>query len=93
MAKRTLIGLCWGALAVTLACGQPAAPVSPSTTINLGAGAAADGSTLKIGAPPLSSPPDGFVGALGSTEPITLVLSNVSGTFASSGCHATLSWP
>ena len=80
---RTLLGLCVGVIALTLACGKSAAVTSPSSTGASDAAAAADGSTLKIGAPTLAAPIDGFVGLSGSTTPFTLVLNNVAGKYTS----------
>jgi hypothetical protein len=67
-------------LAVCVACGQ-SNPVAPSNTANGAFGAAPDGSTLKIGAPTLTSPSDNFNFPAGSGV-VTLTWTNVSGTYA-----------
>ncbi len=83
MFKRTLIGLCTGVLAMTLACSKASVPTSPSSSVSSDAGAAADGSTLKIAAPTLTAPANGFAASAGSTDVFTLTLTNVTGTYAS----------
>ena len=66
-------------MAVAVACGgDPKTPVSPSATTDLGADAAADGSTLKITAPVLSAPAN--ASTTDSTTP-NLVLENASSKF------------
>jgi hypothetical protein len=82
MLKRTMIGLCTAALAITLACSKAAVPTSPTSASGADGAAAADGSTLKIPAPTLTSPANGFTAVPGSTDPITLSLTNVTGTYA-----------
>jgi hypothetical protein len=81
--NKVLLALSVGAIGVTLACAKNATMTSPSSVAVSDAAAAADGSTLKIGAPSLTAPIDGFVGIPGSTTPITLTLSNVNGKYTS----------
>ena len=79
--SKSLLGLSVGVIALTVACAKSANVTSPSSTAAADASAAADGSTLKIGAPTLSAPIDGFVGQPGSTDPITLAMTNVAGKY------------
>ena len=66
-------------MAVAMACGgDTKTPVSPSATTDLGADAAADGSTLKISAPTLSAPANGSTAD--NTTP-NLVLQNATSKF------------
>ena len=66
-------------MAVAVACGgDTKTPVSPSATTDLGADAAADGSTLKISAPTLSTPAN--ASTTDSTTP-NLVLQNASSKY------------
>jgi hypothetical protein len=66
------------ALAATLAC-TVETPLTPAAVAPPGAGAAADGSTLKVGAPGLVSPINDVVL---TTQSTTLVISGASGQFA-----------
>jgi hypothetical protein len=68
-------------VAVGIACGR-SNPIGPSDPARGGIGAAPDGSTLKIAAPPPVLPTDNFQ-FLGGTLPVALSWTNVSGTFAS----------
>jgi len=81
MLKKTIAAVGTIVIATAVACDKSNAPVAPSTTSDATVGAAADGSTLKIAAPALISPADGFQAAVGSTAPIVFTVSNVSGTY------------
>jgi hypothetical protein len=66
-------------MAVAMACGgDTKTPVSPSATTDLGSDAAADGSTLKISPPTLTSPVNG---ATADSATPNLLLQNASSTF------------
>lgn len=79
--SKSLLALSVSAVALTLACAKSASVTSPSASEAADVAAAADGSTLKIGAPTLTAPLDGFVGTPGSSTPITLSLNNVNGKY------------
>jgi hypothetical protein len=81
--SKSLLALCIGVIALTVACAKSAMVTSPNSTAAADVAASADGSTLKIVAPALTAPIDGFVGIPGSTNPITLTLSNVAGKYTS----------
>ena len=82
MLKKSLIGFCTGMIALTLACSKASVPTSPTPSGATDGAAAADGSTLKIGAPTLTAPANGFAASAGSTDPFTLTLTNLTGTYA-----------
>jgi len=79
--SKALLALSVSAIGLTLACAKSATVTSPTSSQAADVAAAADGSTLKIGAPTLAGPIDGFVGAAGSQAPITFTLNNVSGKY------------
>jgi hypothetical protein len=82
MLKKILAGTCVSAMALVIACGKSSNPVSPNAATDSTAGAASDGSTLKIGAPTLLAPINNFTFPAGQGT-VTFSWSNVSGTFAS----------
>lgn len=83
MFKKVSLSLCLLTIAILVACskGGPASPTSvPGGAADLGPG----GSTLKIAAPSLSGPADGFAyGGIFSQNTVSLTVGNVSGRFAS----------
>jgi hypothetical protein len=84
MLRNSLLALCAPGIVLTIACSNPATPTTANTSgAGVGSAAAADGSTLKIGAPTIAAPADGFQSPLGSNEQITLVIQNVAGTYTS----------
>lgn len=82
MFKKVSLSLCLLAIAILVACskGGPASPTPvPGGAGDLGPG----GSTLKVGAPALTSPANGFqYSGIFSQNTVSLTISNVSGTFA-----------
>jgi hypothetical protein len=79
MQKNVLLGLAAAAAALVVACAGPR-HTSPSLTgEGSGHGAAADGSTLKIGAPTPVSPVNNF--QFPAQAPVVLTFTNVSGLF------------
>jgi hypothetical protein len=81
MFHKTLLGLCTVAIALAVACSQSSpGPLSPSGSTG-GTATAADGSTLKIGAPAIVSPTNNV--QIAPNAPATLIFQNVSGTYAS----------
>jgi len=82
MKKKLLAGTCVGALALAVACGKASSPLAPNAAIESAAGAAPDGSTLKIGAPSLVAPINNFTFPDGQGN-VTFSWNNVSGTYAS----------
>jgi hypothetical protein len=70
-------------VATTIACGKSDTPASPSGVTAAGTAAGANGETLKVGAPTLVSPANGFQAPAGSSAPIVLTFNNVNGTYAS----------
>lgn len=86
MLRNVLLGLCAPGIVLTIACSNPATTPTPATAAgagDAGSPAASDGSTLKIAAPTIAAPADGFQSPLGSNELLTLVVNNVKGTYAS----------
>ena len=81
MGRRFLYGTCIASLmAVATACAQsPQSPAGPSAVVSTGAGAAADGTTLKAPAPSVVSPVNGE--KLANRKP-TFVFNNVQGKYA-----------
>jgi hypothetical protein len=80
MHQKALLCAATGVLALAIACGKSSPnPASPTAAAPADAGAAADGSTLKVAAPGTSSP----TGGAQVTEPTTLTASTVTGKFAS----------
>lgn len=79
MHRKTLLCTATGVLALAIACGKSSpAPTSPSAATQPGAGAAADGSTLKAATPTTVSP----TGGTQVTDPIVLTASKVTGKYA-----------
>ena len=75
MTRKALLCTATGVLAVAIACGKSApAPTSPSAASQPDAGAAADGSTLKVTAPTTVSPTNNA-----KPDQIVLVINNASG--------------
>ena len=78
MIRKVLFCTVAAVLAVALACSKSTTnPVSPSPSLPSDAGAAADGSTLKVVAPGTTSP----TGGTQVTDPTTLTASTVSGKY------------
>ena len=82
MFKKILAGTCVSAMALVVACGKSSNPLSPNAVNDATAAAAADGSTLKIGAPSPLTPANNFTFPAGQGT-VTISWSNVSGTYAS----------
>jgi hypothetical protein len=80
MKTKILLCVCTLAIGVFVACGKSAAPASPSGAAGAEGNLGPDGATLKIGAPPLSSPANGFQFA--RNAPIQVTITNVQGTYA-----------
>lgn len=88
MTRKLWLGSLVCALALAVACArQSGSPLAPSATSSGGAGAAADGSTLKATAPTPQAPVGG-VRLPDSTQNVTLVVGNSSLTFTSSSVIA-----
>jgi hypothetical protein len=80
MNRKVLYCTVTGALALAIACSKSSqTPTSPTATTQPDAGAAADGSTLKVPAPGTTSP----TGGTQIADPATLVAAAVSGKYAS----------
>jgi hypothetical protein len=79
MSKKILLGVCSLAVGLFVACGRSASPSSPSSSDVADGALGPDGSTLKIGAPGLSSPESGFQFARNTSIVLTFI--NVSGTY------------
>lgn len=82
MLKKILAGVCVAAIGLVVACGKSSSPVSPNAALDGSTSAAADGSTLKIGAPTLVAPINNFVFPAGQGL-VTFSWNNVSGAYAS----------
>jgi len=80
MKKKILLSVCTLAIGVFVACGKTPAPTSPAGAVGADGNLGPDGATLKIGAPPLTSPASGF--QFPRNAPIVLQFGNVSGTYA-----------
>lgn len=79
MTRQVLLCTTAAVLAVALACSKSTtSPASPSSATPSDAGAAPDGSTLKVPAPATSSP----TGGTQVTDPTTLTASTVAGKYA-----------
>jgi hypothetical protein len=81
MFRKTLVGLSVMAVAAAVACGESKSPASPTGAASPGSGVGPNAETLKIAAPPLVSPINGFQPAPGT--PVVFTLTNVSGTYSS----------
>ena len=80
MIRNVLLSAAACVLALAVACSKAApTPVSPTGAVPTEGDAAADGSTLKVGAPGISSPNGGTQ----VTDPTTLTASTVNGKYAS----------
>lgn len=80
MIRKVLLCTAAAVLGTALACSKSTtSPASPTATAQPDAGAAADGSTLKVPAPGTTSP----TGGTQVSDPITLTASTVSGKFGS----------
>lgn len=80
MIRKVLLSSAAAVLGVALACSKSTPnPTSPSAATQTDAGAAADGSTLKVNAPSTTSP----TGGTQATDPLTLTATTVTGKYAS----------
>jgi hypothetical protein len=79
MPKKHLLTVCVAIIGLVVACGKTNPPVSPTPT-GAPSDALADGSTLKIGAPRITSPTNDV--QISRTSPFVVTLENVRGMFA-----------